>query len=304
MRRWGILVGIAVVAAAVLAPAALLLAGGEEELSEGPHGVADLSEEERNEILLAAEQATASKTQQELVREGEELFNSTELAKAGESCNTCHTNGGAAPDLGTIVHGTDGAPDDFLGPRDPPALYDLERTAPYGWAGQFPTIKDFAADAVVNHFVDPCDEQVLGDRTAALEAYLETIRPPQTDFDLGTLSPAALRGEEIFQGKGGCIGCHGGPQFTDNALHDLGVPQLNVSGLGLADDPGAVPEMPGAFNTPQLRDVRNTAPYFHNGFAENLRDLVQFYNNQATGVAPLNLTPAERADLIEYLESL
>ena len=53
------------------------------------------------------------------------------------------------------------------------------------------------------------------EQVAALVAYLETLEPPASPFDQGTLSAAARRGEELFQGKGGCIDCHAGPLLTD-----------------------------------------------------------------------------------------
>ena len=56
-------------------------------------------------------------------------------------------------------------------------------------------------------------------------------------------------------------------------------------------------------NTPSLRDVANTAPYFHNGAFKTLHEVVQFYNSQSA-IAPLNLTGQEIDDLVAYLESL
>ena len=53
-------------------------------------------------------------------------------------------------------------------------------------------------------------------------------------------------------------------------------------------DPGASSPA-GAFNTPQLRDLRNTAPYMHNGSIGTLREVVEFYD-QRSSVAPLRLT--------------
>jgi cytochrome c peroxidase len=174
-----------------------------------------------------------------------------------------------------------------------------------------------------------CDAEA-GRRVAALTAYIKTLQPPATSFDEGTLSPAALRGEKLFQGKGGCIECHGGPQFTDNLTHNTGVPQVSFKspygtpGPRMSNDLGAKPPPvdpacagpnPAAgcdvgppstsafINTPQLRDLAATAPYMHNGAFKTLTDVVQFYNRQST-LAPLNMTNSEVADLVAYLESL
>jgi cytochrome c peroxidase len=264
-----------------------------EERAVDPHArVGTLEAGRLDRVLRATEAASASETETQLVARGERLFRSTDLVKRGESCNTCHTAGGANPDLGVIRHPVE--PDDFTGPRDAPALWGAGRTAPYGWTGETDSLEEFVAGTIVSHFED---EDPTPERVAALTAYLESLDPPTTSFDLGTMSAAAQRGQELFQGKGGCVGCHGGPLFTDNDLHALGVPQAAGD-----QDPGA-PNPPGAFNTPTLRDIANTAPYMHNGRLGTLREVVEFYNREST-VSPLELTEREIDDLVEYLKSL
>jgi cytochrome c peroxidase len=78
------------------------------------------------------------------------------------------------------------------------------------------------------------DGNPTGERVAALAAYLRSLEPPVSPFDLGTMSSAALRGQRLFQGKAGCISCHMGPLLTDNRLHNTLVAQ--ASG---ANDPGS-----------------------------------------------------------------
>ncbi|HKV38355.1 MAG TPA: cytochrome c peroxidase [Blastocatellia bacterium] len=67
----------------------------------------------------------------------------------------------------------------------------------------------------------------------------------------------------------------------------------------------------GAFKTPSLRDVELTAPYFHDGSAKTLADVVAFYvkggnpnPNRDWELQPVNLSTAEQADLVEFLKSL
>jgi cytochrome c peroxidase len=71
----------------------------------------------------------------------------------------------------------------------------------------------------------------------------------------------------------------------------------------------------GAFKAPSLRDIELTAPYFHNGGAATLEQVVDFYNrggdfsdtntaNLDPGIRPLGLTLAERAALVAFLKSL
>ena len=77
----------------------------------------------------------------------------------------------------------------------------------------------------------------------------------------------------------------------------------------------ATEEMRGAWRTPSLRQVAETAPYMHNGFYRSLEDVVRHYNNGGTqeGAAPqqlsrrlrpLGLTEREILDLVAFLETL
>jgi len=67
----------------------------------------------------------------------------------------------------------------------------------------------------------------------------------------------------------------------------------------------------GAFRTPSLRNVALTAPYFHDGSARTLADVVRFYNeggkqnlNREWELNALALTESEQRDLVTFLESL
>jgi cytochrome c peroxidase len=253
-------------------------------------------------VLQAAEAASTARPAAALAAEGRRLFRSTQMAKAGESCQSCHVEGGGAnAALGTILHPQ--AQGDFKGPRDVPSLWGVADTAPYGWDGREPSLDGFVVGTIRNHFKTGETQPVAttAKQTAALVAYLRTLAPPVSRFDQGTLSAAALRGEELFQGKAGCIECHGGPLLTDALQHPTLVPKVN----GTDTDPGAVRPgiAPGAFDTPHLRDVRNTAPYMHNGRLKTLREVIEFYDRDSS-VAPLRLTPSEIDDLVAYLESL
>jgi cytochrome c peroxidase len=298
VRRAVIVLGavVALVGAAVLL---VVLAGGDDSSAAGdPHaGAKDVPAS----VLRAAEAGAADRSQEELAAEGRKLFESTSLAMTGESCAGCHTAGGGVnADVGTTPHPqTEG---DFTGPRDPPPLWDVARTAPYGWDGAQEDLTAFVAGTIKTHFNDGASQPVAetGRQAAALVAYVKTIKPPTTRFDQGTMSDAALRGEALFQGKGGCIECHVGASFTDGLVHDLRVPQADGDG-----DWGAAKTGPlfRAFNTPTLRDVRNTGPYMHNGHFKTLEQVVDFYDGESS-ISPLNLTAAEKADLVAYLDSL
>jgi cytochrome c peroxidase len=294
---------LALIALAAVAVLVIKLAGGGGSdapalaSADDPHAKANVPASQVRRVLAATEQAGQASSKAELVSQGRALFESAALAKNGESCGGCHTVGTANESLGLTPHPD--AAGKVIFARDPPTLVGARRTAPYGWIANTPTLRQMVVNTILGHFTDgatqPADK--TAEQAAALEAYVASIRPPTSSFDQGTMSAAALRGETLFQGKGGCIACHGGPLFTDNALHNTLVPQRNNW-----NDPGA-PTPPGAFNTPTLRDVRNTAPYMHNGVFNTLREVIEFYNARSS-IAPLNLTPQEIDDLVAYMNAL
>jgi len=279
------------------------LGGDDPQAGDDPHaGVGRVAPAELRRVLQAAESTSTSRPQAALVAEGRRLFRSTSLAKSGEACQSCHIDGGGTnAELGTIVHPL--RQGDLKGPRDVPSLWGVGDTPPYGWAGQEPTLPRFVVGTIETHFKggDTQPTAKTAEQVAALVAYLRSLDPPVSAFDEGTLSAAARRGEDLFQGKGACIDCHSGPLLTDNALHNTLVPEVDPSD----DDPGfaRTGALAGAFNTPQLRDVRNTGPYMHNGSLKTLREVVEFYD-QDSSVAPLRLTDGEIDYLVAYLQSL
>ena len=67
----------------------------------------------------------------------------------------------------------------------------------------------------------------------------------------------------------------------------------------------------GAFKTPTLRSITETAPYMHDGAFKTLEEVVDFLDaggsanaNLSPLVKPLNLTAEEKADLIAFLKAL
>ena len=101
----------------------------------------------------------------------------------------------------------------------------------------------------------------------------------------------------VFEGAGGCVGCHSGKHFTDanTRLHP-------------PSDSMAEPETPSyaarsatkMYRTTPLRALWQHAPYFHDGSAATLADVVALYNARRG----LNLTAQQASDLVEYLKSL
>jgi cytochrome c peroxidase len=151
----------------------------------------------------------------------------------------------------------------------------------------------------------------------AIAAYERTIlsgNAPYDRFQAGdqrALSPAAQRGLALFTGKARCEACHSGFNFTDEAYHNLGV--------GMDREPPDLGRYTvtqqeadkGAFKTPTLRDVAKHPPYMHDGSVPLLQAVVALYNAGGHAnpwlsreIKPLNLTEAEQADLVAFLDAL
>ncbi|HEU5195565.1 MAG TPA: hypothetical protein VFW70_12555, partial [Methylomirabilota bacterium] len=56
----------------------------------------------------------------------------------------------------------------------------------------------------------------------------------------------------------------------------------------------------GRFKGPILRGLAGRAPYFHNGSAATLLDVVNFYDSRFS----LHLTDAQKSDLVAFLRTL
>ncbi|NNN06158.1 MAG: c-type cytochrome [Elusimicrobia bacterium] len=162
------------------------------------------------------------------------------------------------------------------------------------------------------------DEAATIDRIAkALAAFERTITAAGSPYDRyaagdrSALSPAAARGLALFRGRAGCANCHSGPNFTDGQFHDIGVgAQRRIPDPGRFAATGRDGDR-GAFKTPTLRNLDDTAPYMHDGSLATLADVLDFLDRGGQPdprlsalIRPLGLTGAEKADLLAFLKSL
>jgi cytochrome c peroxidase len=122
---------------------------------------------------------------------------------------------------------------------------------------------------------------------------------------------------------GTCTTCHDSPNVGN---HSVPAPL----DLGLTDESRRTPDLPlytlrctatgevikttdpgralvtgkckdiGRFKGPILRDLAARAPYFHNGFAADLKQVAEFYNTRFN----IGLSGPERADLVAFLKTL
>lgn len=142
-------------------------------------------------------------------------------------------------------------------------------------------------------------DDLVSAKLPALQAYQLSIAapaPPAGSFD----AAAAERGRLVFNGAGRCSTCHEGARFTDANT------RLHAAAEVVSEpEPNAAPSYASRSATKQYRTaplagIWQHPPYFHNGSAATLADVVQAYNVRKS----LALTPAQAADLVEYLKSL
>ena len=137
---------------------------------------------------------------------------------------------------------------------------------------------------------------LVEDKLPALQAYQLSLKAPPAppgSFD----AAAAVRGKQVFDGAGKCVTCHSGALFTDaNSL------------LHPPADSMAEPETPSYASRSATKKYRATplrgnwqhAPYFHDGSAASLDDVVATYNRKRG----LGLSAQDARDLAQYLRSL
>lgn len=177
------------------------------------------------------------------------------------SCANCHFDG--LPDGRTWRGFADG-------PRNTPALFNLIETAPYNWSATWDEIGDVelkvrdlqAGTGLIEDF--PVSD-ALGSPHAGLSPdldtlvlYLASLQTPANPNSPDT--PQAQRGAQVFEEQG-CAECHVGPAGTNLQAYDVGT-----------GDP-ALEKRGQVFDTPSLRYLWLTGPYFHDGSAIFLRDV-------------------------------
>lgn len=204
----------------------------------------------------------------------------------------------------------------------------------------------YYAEAFAKAFPDRPDIDLFT-VTRALGAFQRTLISVDSPYDrfkyrgeTDAISDAAKRGEQMFfDHKFECYHCHTGTMFTDNLQtsrsavpetgnHNNGLYNIDgrggypPKGTGFYEFTGNAADM-GRFRTPSLRNVGVTAPYFHDGSAATLEDVLEHYANggrviedgpyagdgsknpyKDTMIVGFRASDQEIADIIAFLNSL
>ena len=200
---------------------------------------------------------------------GHEVFHRD--AGAGVACASCHLEGG---DDGHVWHFVD------QGPRRTQSMQvGLGGTAPFHWVGDMTDLRTLMEHVFVGRMGGVHQS---GARMGALEAWVNALKPPVPLRD--GADPAALRGKDVFFSDAECGKCHTGIKFTNNQTVDVG------TGLAL--------------QVPSLVGIAYRGPWIHTGCAATLEDRFDPACGGDKHGRIDELTPAQRGDLVAYLESL
>jgi cytochrome c peroxidase len=289
-----------------------------------------------------------------LIAEGRKLFHDPKLSRDGTvSCATCHDFAKGTTDNQNVSLGIGGQ----VGTRNAPPIFNLvdAQTQFMFWDGISygleaqpfrplinpkemgnRSIAEVTARLAATHYnqefadvfgLRKARSQVTIERiSAALSAYMMTQRVDDSPWqkarggDTWEMTEQQKRGRVVFEGLG-CASCHSNENLRDGKFHNTGVELAFGDGtdLGLGDVDRLAGRKPRdrAFKTPTLLNLADTPPYFHNGRALTIDDVLDHYNRggaKTDGNADALIDPRvlairgqlvpgsqDREDLKEYL---
>lgn len=276
----------------------------------------------------------------ERIQLGQMLFFEKRLSKDGDmSCGTCHDPAKGWSDGLPTARGFRGM---ILG-RATPTVINSAYNGIQMWDGREPTLESQAIGPMmasvemnsdfesvfkflnsnadyVQAFAKAYPGEAIGKETLqkAIASFERTIVSKNSPFDRwikgepSALSDDQVEGFKLFIGKAKCATCHAAPNFTDDGFHNLGLASFGASESDLgryAKVPLSI--MKGAFKTPTLRDISATAPYFHDGSAATLEEVMDHYlsggvvtSNLSPNLHKIELTEEETSQVISFLHGL
>jgi CxxC motif-containing protein (DUF1111 family) len=190
----------------------------------------------------------------------------------------------------------------------------------FGWKGQIPRLADFVDDAMFGElgmttpdngrgfaFLSDddsvADPEISADEVADIAHFMSELPAPERG---GSTDPRVAQGLSLFA-QVGCAKCHTPslpspmgpvPLYSNLLLHNVMAPGFR----GMAE-PGAGS---GFYRTPPLWGIKDTAPYMHDGRAEDLDAAIRAHDGEASTVRGNYeaLSDEEREALLLFLEDL
>jgi cytochrome c peroxidase len=269
----------------------------------------------------------------EKVHLGEMLFHDVRLSRGDVlACASCHVLAEGGDDNRALSPGLDGKLLNF----NAPTAFNSGLNFRLNWRGNFRTLEEHN-EAVLrdSHLMNTAWDELLPELRAdegyqeafaavygsdpapahvldALATFQRSLTTPNARFDRylrgerAAITPDEERGYRLFQDYG-CVACHQGVNVGGNLFQRFGIfhdpfAQLPIrtADLGRFTITGQADDR-FVFRVPSLRNVAVTAPYFHDGRAQNLEHAVrEMARNQLGRV----LTEQEVRQIAGFLHTL
>ena len=316
-HRWLILIGIVLIAAALVSCSGAASGKGAEleQVIQGPYATIPQEPPIPVDNLMTPEK----------IELGKMLYFEPRLSASGIiSCHTCHN---------LSLGGTDRIPTslghDFMtGGRNAPTVLNAAFFNKQFWDGRASSLEEQAEGPIEAGvemamprelavetikgiqgyqpyfqaaFPGEADPITFGNIVKAIAAFERTLITPNDQLDQylrgneDALSPLAIQGMNIFHSKG-CTTCHFGEALSTGALvkfeHGQDLGRFNVTG-NPADE--------RVFRIPTLRNLSLTAPYFHDGSTATIAEAIHI---MAEVQIRETISPEEEAAIVAFLESL
>jgi len=280
----------------------------------------------------------------EKVELGKLLYFDTRVSKDGTiSCATCHD-----PQMGWAEHrptsagikDAEGHPQ--IGGRNAPTVINAAYATSQFWDGREPSLEAQAIGPVGNPiemgssmesvidqfskiagyqerfqavFGTDVTEEGFAKAVAAFERTVLSGNSPYDKFKAGdeaALDEAQKRGMALFEDH--CNMCHKAPLFSNYGFYNAGVgmdkEEPDKGRMAVTEEERDL----GKFRVPALREIADTAPYFHDGSVEKLEDAVALMagggmdnpnlSSAFKGLAAEEFTEEDLADLVAFLNAL
>lgn len=265
---------------------------------------------------------------------GKALFFDPRMSASGVfSCNSCHNlaTGGDDNMSVSIGHGWQ------KGPRNSPTVLNAVFNSAQFWDGRAPDLAEQAKGpvqagvemantpanvlATLNSmpkyqewfkasFPDEADPVTFDNFAKAIEAFEATLVTPAPfdawlNGDDNAMNDEQLAGLELFMEKG-CAACHNGVNLGGNGYYPFGLIEKPGADILPVGDKGrfAVTETVDdeyVFRASPLRNIDQTAPYFHSGLVWDLKVAVQIMGESQLGE---DLSDEEADQIVAFLGSL
>jgi len=267
---------------------------------------------------------------------GKKLFFDPILSRANNiSCMSCHDSVKGWGDADPVATGDQGR----TGPRNSPTILNSAYQYVYFWDGRAKSLEEQSLGPIESHvemnlkpkeavkklqkndvyqkmFKEAFPKEGITVETLAkaLATFERTIVSGNSRFDKwiagdeSQLNDAEAKGFHTFLTRANCNVCHGSFRFSDQSFNNVGIDNNDTGRFKVKKRA----LWKGTFKTPTLRNIANSAPYFHDGSVETLEEAVKICGqggrDKNATISPLlidkELSKDEVKSIVTFLETL